>query len=48
MEAAPWGLVLIGGPLLLGLALLWARVRSGKAGRRADSDTPPDDPSHGM
>jgi hypothetical protein len=48
MEAAPWGLVLIGGPLLLGLALLWAKMRSGKADHRSDADTPSDDPSHGM
>lgn len=48
MEAAPWGLVIVGGPLILVLALLWARLRSGKTARRADPDTPPDDPSKGM
>ena len=48
MEAAPWGLVLVGGPLILLLALLWARMRSGKSARRSDPDTPPDDPSKGI
>ena len=48
MEAIPWGLVIVGGPLILLLALLWARTRSGKATDRADPDTPSDDPSKGM
>ena len=48
MEAIPWGLVIVGGPVLLGLALLWAKTRSGKASRQADPDIPSDDPSKGM
>lgn len=48
MEAFPWGIVIVGGPLLLALALLWARMRSGRTSDRADRETPSDDPSHGM
>jgi hypothetical protein len=48
MEAFPWGLVIVGGPVLLGLALLWAKMRGGKATRQADPNTPSDDPSKGM
>ncbi len=48
MDAFPWGLVIIGGPVLLGLALLWAKMRSSKATRDADPRTPSDDPSKGM
>lgn len=48
MEAFPWGIVIVGGPLLLGLALVWAMMRSRKASNRADPDTPSDDPSKGM
>ena len=33
---------------VLGLALLWARMRGGKATRQADPNTPSDDPSKGM
>ena len=47
MEAFPWGIVIVGGPLLLALAL-WARMRSGRTSDRADRETPSDDPSHGM
>lgn len=48
MEAFPWGIVIIGGPVLLGLVLFWAMMRSRKAADRADPDTPSDDPSKGM
>ena len=48
MDAFPWGVVVIGGPVLLGLALLWAKMRGGKASREADPDIPSDDPSKGM
>ena len=48
IEAFPWGIVIVGGPLLLGLALLWAMMRSRKASDRADPNTPSDDPSKGM
>lgn len=40
MEAFPWGIVIVGGPLLLGLALLWAMLRSRKAADRADPNPP--------
>jgi len=48
MEAFPWGIVIVGGPLLLLIALVWAKMRSGKASREADPHTPSDDPSKGM
>lgn len=48
MEAFPWGIVIVGGPLLLLVGLVWARMRSGKASDRADPHTPSDDPSKGM
>ena len=48
MEAFPWGIVIVGGPLLLGIALVWAMMRSRKASDRADPNTPSDDPSKGM
>ena len=48
MEAFPWGIVIVGGPLLLFIALIWAKMRSGKASRQADPSTPSDDPSKGM
>jgi len=48
MEAFPWGIVIVGGPLLLIIALAWAKLRSGKASRQADPNTPSDDPSKGM
>ncbi|MBF0666203.1 MAG: hypothetical protein IR159_11820 [Brevundimonas sp.] len=48
MDAFPWGVVIIGGPILLGAALVWAKLRSAKADRQADPDTPADDPSKGM
>lgn len=43
-----WGFVIIGGPILLGLALLWARWRSSRAEKVVDPETPSDDPSKGM
>lgn len=48
MDSFPWGIVIIGGPLLLGIALVWAMMRSRKASNQADPDTPSDDPSKGM
>ena len=48
MEAFPWGIVIVGGPLLLGAALFWAMTRSRKASGQADPNTPSDDPSKGM
>jgi hypothetical protein len=48
METFPWAFVIIGGPVVLGLAFVWAQLRSSKADRRVDPDTPGDDPSKGM
>ncbi|NJC40666.1 hypothetical protein GGQ87_000924 [Brevundimonas alba] len=48
MEAFPWGVVIVGGPVLLAAALVWAKLRAGKATRQADPNTPSDDPSKGM
>ena len=46
-DTLPWGLVIIGGPLLLVLALAWARIRAGKRNRDVDP-RPGDDPAKGM
>jgi len=46
--AWPWALIVIGGPIALGLALAWAKLQTGKKTRRDDPDTPADDPSKGM
>lgn len=43
-----WGCVIIGGPVLLGAALVWAKLRAGKANKNMDPSTPSDDPSKGM
>ena len=48
MEGFPWLLVIVGGPLLLGQALAWAKFRNAGVDRREDPDTPADDPSKGM
>jgi len=48
MEAFPWGFVIIGGPILLGVAFAWAYFRSAKRDRQIDPNTPADDPSKGM
>jgi hypothetical protein len=48
MEAFPWGVAIIGGPILLGAVLVWGMMRSRKASDRADPNTPSDDPSKGM
>jgi len=45
---AIWGLVIIGGPLILVTALVWARLRTGSKNRQDDPGTPADDPSKGM
>lgn len=47
LPAAPWAFVIIGGPLLLGLALAVIKLRSAK-GPDPDPGTPPDDPSKGL
>ena len=46
--SALWGLVIIGWPIILVSALIWAKVRTGAMTRREDPHTPSDDPSKGM
>ncbi|WP_420469857.1 hypothetical protein [Brevundimonas sp. FT23042] len=46
--AGLWAIVVVGGPIALFVALLIGRMRSGKASRRVDPETPPDDPAKGM
>jgi hypothetical protein len=43
-----WGLVIVGGPLLLLGALIFAKVQSGRRAKDIDPGTPSDDPSRGM
>lgn len=43
-----WGLVIVGGPLLLLGALIFAKVQSGKRAKVVDPETASDDPSKGM
>ena len=47
-SAAPWALVIIGGPLILGLAMLMGRLRSRKRDKQIDPVHPSDDPGQGM
>ncbi len=47
-DTFPWAFVIIGGPVLLGLLLAWATVRTGRRNKRIDPTTPSDDPSQGM
>ena len=47
-SAALWMLVVVGGPILLLAALIWSKFRTRAATRRADPETPSDDPSKGM
>ena len=48
MEAFPWGLVIVGGPVLLFVIGFGAWLRSRKADDQLDPTTPSDDPSKGM
>lgn len=43
-----WAFAVIGGPVLLFAALVFARMRSGKAARRDDPRGESDDPSRGL
>ena len=43
-----WALVIIGGPILLGIAALWARSRAAKRNARTVPGTRGDDPSRGL
>lgn len=47
-EAAPWGFVVIGGPVLIAAALIYAKLRNRSVNRADDPATPSDDPSKGM
>lgn len=44
----PWGFVIVAGPVLLAGVLAWGAWRSASANRKADPNTPGDDPSKGM
>jgi hypothetical protein len=43
-----WVLVVVGGPILLIGALIWAKLRTALKTARDDPATPSDDPSKGM
>jgi len=45
---AIWAFVIIGGPILLGVAALWARGRAAKRNATTDPATSGDDPSKGL
>lgn len=47
MEASPWLFAVLGGPLLLGAFLFWAKLRSDKKNREVDPNRSPDDPARG-
>lgn len=48
VEALPWAFVVIGGPIILGGAILWARLRTRRREETLDPGTSSDDPSQGM
>lgn len=48
LAAAPWLLVVLGGPVLLFAALIWSRTRAARQNRKIDPETPADDPSQGL
>lgn len=43
-----WAAVVVGGPVILLAALVWAKLRTRSKTRDEDPDTPSDDPSKGM
>jgi hypothetical protein len=47
-EAWPWALIVIGGPVILGLAMAWSKLRNRRVSNAVDPNTPSDDPSKGM
>lgn len=47
-DTFPWAIVIIGGPILLGLLLAWTSLRTRRREKRIDPTTPSDDPSQGM
>jgi hypothetical protein len=46
--ASPWAFAIIGGPLLLLIALVIARTITGRYDRKIDPSRPSDDPAQGM
>lgn len=46
--AIPWSMVVVGGPIILGLILAFVAWRNAQRNRRVDPTTPGDDPSKGM
>lgn len=48
MEASPWLFVVLGGAILLGLALAYGQIQSRKRDTQVDPNTPDDDPSKGL
>ena len=47
-EAGPWVFAVIGGPVLLGVALAFAKFRAGKRNQQIDPTRSADDPAQGM
>lgn len=47
-NAAVWGLIVVGGPIMLVGAIIWAKLRNRGATKAMDPGTPSDDPSKGM
>jgi hypothetical protein len=46
--AGLWGIVIVGGPVALLIAFVWAKTRTTSKTRADDPDTAWDDPSKGM
>jgi hypothetical protein len=47
METSPWAFAVIGGPILLGLVMAWAKWGAGKRNRQVDPTRSADDPASG-
>ena len=48
MDGEIWSIAVVGGPILLGLALLWGYLQSRKREKEIDPLRSSDDPSQGM
>ena len=48
MDSFPWLFVVLGGAILLGIALAWGQFQSRKRDDQVDPNTPGDDPSKGL
>ncbi len=48
MDSFPWLFVVLGGAILLGIALAWGQFQSRKRDDQVDPHTPGDDPSKGL